>query len=261
MVRPISLASRYAGITTAMRLSCSTEGQVSSKPVRLKTIRTAAAAAEPQSAWFRGRTALLVLLGLVAIVAARVVYAYASFPSDHTPEGAYLRVTIAVNRGRAQDFFAYTETRAQHAAYTIRDYRKKARERVLSAYPEPERARLAQEYAAEAQAADGADIFALYAKRYGWMTRLRRDLSGIKKVELAGDRATVETARGTRYPFRRRENGIWGLTLFTPVLDAEAERAARDFSVIDKAAADFMRAPGPASVSSALPSSRASASP
>jgi len=186
------------------------------------------------------------LLGLGALAGARVVYAYATFPSDRSPEGAYLRVAIAVNRGRAEDFFAYTETRAQHAAFTIRDFRRKARVRVLAAYPEPERSRLAQEYAAEADAPDGADVFALYAKRYGWMARLRRDLSGIKKVEVSGDRATVETAHGTRYPFRRRENGIWGLTLFTPILDAEAERAARDYSVIDKAAADYQRVPTPA---------------
>jgi hypothetical protein len=192
------------------------------------------------------RIALLALLGAGALVGARVVYAYATFPSDRSPEGAYLRVAIAVNRGRAEDFFAYTETRAQHAAFTIRDFRRKARERVLAAYPEPERTRLAQEYAAEADAPDGADVFALYAKRHGWMARLRRDLSGIKKVEVSADRATVETAHGTRYPFRRRENGIWGLTLFTPILDAEAERAARDYSVIDKAAADYQRAPTPA---------------
>lgn len=205
-----------------------------------------AASTATTPAWFRRRRWLLVLVGLGLLVAARVVYAYLSFPSDRTPQGAYLRVAIAVNRGHAEDFFAYTETRAQHAAYTIRDYRKKARERVLASYPEPERSRLAQEYAAEANAPDGADIFALYAKRYGWMARLRRDLSGIKKIEISGDRATVETAHGTRYPFRRRENGIWGLTSFTPMLDAEAERAARDFSVIEKAAADYQRVPAPA---------------
>ena len=189
------------------------------------------------------------LLGVGALVGARVVYAYVAFPSDRTPEGAYLRVAIAVNQGKPEAFFAYTETRAQHAAYTIRDFRKKSRERVLAAYPEPERTRLAREYAAEADAPDGADVFALYAKRYGWMARLRRDLSGVKKVEVAEDRATVETAHGTRYPFRRRENGIWGLTLFTPILDAEAERAARDHSVIEKAAADYQRLPRPASSS------------
>lgn len=202
------------------------------------------------------RRIVLALLGVVAALAlGRIAYAYLAFPSDRTPEGAYLRVAIAVNRGRAEDFFAYTETRAQHAAYTIRDFRKKARERVLAAYPEPERSRLAQEYAAEANAPDGSDLFALYAKRFGWMVKLRRDLSGIKRVEIAGDRATVETARGTRYAFRRRENGIWGLTLFTPLLDAEAERAARDFSVIDKAAADYARAPAvpAASASAATP--------
>lgn len=189
----------------------------------------------------RRRGLIYVALGLAALGAARLVYAYASFPSDRTPEGAYLRVAIAVNRGRAEDFFAYIETRAQHAAYTIRDYRRKARERVRAAYPEPERSRLLAAYAAEADAPDGADVFALYAKRYGWMARLRRDLSGIRRIERAGERATVETVRGTRYPFRRRDNGIWGLTEFTPVLDAEAERAARDFTVIDKAAEDFAR--------------------
>lgn len=183
------------------------------------------------------------LLGVLGLVVARIVYAYAAFPSDKTPEGAYLRVAIAVNRGRAEDFFAYLETRAQHAAYTIRDYRKKSLTRLQAAYPEPERSRLSQAYAAEANAPDGADVFALYAQRNGWIARLRRDLSGIKKVELSGDRATVETVHGTRYPFRRRENGIWGLTLFTPTLDAEAQRAARDYQVIDKAAADYERAP------------------
>jgi murein DD-endopeptidase MepM/ murein hydrolase activator NlpD len=211
---------------------------------------TAAAPTKTPSAWLRRRKVWLSLAGLALVLAVRVIYAYRSFPSDRTPEGAYLRVAIAVNRGRAEDFFAYTETRAQHAAYTIRDYRKKARERVLAAYPEPERTRLADEYAAEASAPDGADVFALYAKRHGWLARLRRDLSGVKKIETAGDRATVETAHGTRYSFRRRENGIWGLTLFTPLLDAEAERAARDFSVIDKAAADYARAPGAAPVPS-----------
>jgi hypothetical protein len=170
------------------------------------------------------------------------VWARLSFPSDRTPQGAYLRVVIAVNRGRAEDFFAYTETRAQHACYTIRDYRKKTRERVLSSFPEPERSKLAAEYAEEAAAPDGADVFALYARRNLWMNRLRRDMSGIAKVEIQGERATVETARGTRYPFRKRENGIWGLTLFTATLSAEAEKAARDLDLIDKAASDYERA-------------------
>jgi hypothetical protein len=202
------------------------------------------AASSPPAAKRQARKLLLLaLLALGAALLARLTYAYLSFPSDRTPEGAYLRVVIAVNRGRPEDFFAYTETRAQHAAYTIRDFRKKARERVLATYPEPDRTRLAEQYAPEANAADGADVFALYAKRHGWITRLRRDLSGVKKVEIAGDRATVETAHGTRYPFRRRENGIWGMTQFTPLLDAEAERAARDYSVIEQAALDYGRAP------------------
>src|SRR5450432_1864841 len=164
------------------------------------------------------------------------------FPSDHTPQGAYLRVVIAVNRGRAEDFFAYTETRAQHACYTIRDYRKKTRDRVLASFPEPERSKLAASYTEEAAAPDGADEFVIYARRNGWMNRLRRDLSGISKIDIQGERATIETARGTRYAFRRRENGIWGLTMFTAELMAESEKAARDLEMVKRAADDYERA-------------------
>ena len=39
--------------------------------------------------------------------------------------------------------------------------------------------------------------------------------------------------------FRRRENGIWGLTMFTAELQAEAERASRDLEVVDAAARDY----------------------
>jgi hypothetical protein len=190
---------------------------------------------------FRAR---LILLGVVvvALVAYRVTRH--PFPSDRTPEGAYLRVAKAVNQDRPEDFFAYLETPAQHAAYSIRDYRKKARDRVLATYPEPERTRLAAAYAADATAADGPDLFRTYAVRRGFVALLRRDLSGVAKTETVGERATVETVRGTRYAFRRRENGIWGLTLFTPALTADAEKAARDYQLIDRAASDYERVGG-----------------
>ncbi len=186
---------------------------------------------------FRGGLALLVLAALWLAVE------HLRYPSDRTPEGAYYRVAIAVNRGDPAQFFAYLETPAQHACYTIRDFRKKARLRILAAYPEPDRGVMARRYEAEASAPDGADVFSLYAQRLGWMSRLRKDLSGIAKVETQGERATVETVRGTRYPFRRRpENGIWGLTLFTAALTEEAQRAARDLKLIETAAADYERA-------------------
>jgi hypothetical protein len=166
------------------------------------------------------------------------------FPSDRTPQGAYLRIVKAINRGRPEDCFAYLETAAQHAAYSIRDYRRSMRARVLAAYPEPERSRLAGSLREEAEAPDGADVFALHARRHGWIDRLRKDLSGIERVEIAGERATLSTVRGTRYAFRRRENGIWGLTLFTAALVADAEKAARDAAMVEKAARDFERARG-----------------
>jgi hypothetical protein len=191
----------------------------------------------------RKKRALLAAGFFSVAVALYFAVSHASFPSDRTPEGAYYRVVIAVNKAQPLAIFPYLETPAQHACYTIRDYRKRARERVLATYPEPDRSELATRHAAEAAAPDGADVFALYAERLGWITKLRRDLSGIAKIETRGERATVETVRGTRYPFRRRpENGIWGLTLFTPTLAAEAERAARDFALIDAAAQDYERA-------------------
>ncbi|MBI3200400.1 MAG: hypothetical protein HYZ29_02585 [Myxococcales bacterium] len=168
-------------------------------------------------------------------------WSYLRFPSDRTPEGAYLRIIKAVHEGRAEAFFAYTETEAQHACFTIRTYRRQARDKVLEAYPEPERTRLSEAWADEALAADGADVFALQARRHAWVDRLRRDLSGIARVEVVGDRATIQTVKGTRYPFRKRDNGIWGLTLFTAALGAEAEKAARDAAQIEKNAADYLR--------------------
>jgi hypothetical protein len=54
----------------------------------------------------------------------------------------------------------------------------------------------------------------------------------------------VVTSRGTRWPFRRRDNGIWGLTIFTAELVAEAERTTRDLEVVVAAADDYDRMRG-----------------
>ncbi|MGE5784499.1 MAG: hypothetical protein ACM3ZE_07905 [Myxococcales bacterium] len=189
------------------------------------------------------RRLLLILASLLVLVpVAFAVRAWTRFPSDRTPEGAYLRVVTAVNRGAPERAFAYIETRAQHACYTVRDMRRKSLEAINAHFPEAVRDQAAAPYRALAVAADGADVFAIYARERGWLDRLRRDLSGIASTEVKGDRATIVTARGTRYAFRRRENGIWGLTLFTAALDAEAAKASRDFAIIDQSAKDYERA-------------------
>ena len=163
------------------------------------------------------------------------------FPPDTVPQGAYFHIAALLGEGDARGCFAYLEDAAQHAAYTIRDYRKKASDRVAAAYPEPERTRLLEQYRPFASAPDGADVWAEMGARKGWIARLRRDLSGIAKVETSGDRATIETAGGTRYAFRKRENGMWGLSMFTAELVAEAARAARDNDGVDKAVSDYER--------------------
>jgi hypothetical protein len=188
--------------------------------------------------------ALAAALGLVIVAGARAINKR-PFPPDTTPEGAYARVALAIAERRPRDAFAYLETEAQWAAYTIRDTRKKACDRVRASYPPADGAALLGGWKDEADAPDGADVFALLAGKRGWVARLDRDLSGAARVEVQGERATLVTVRGTRYPFRRRENGIWGLTIFTAELQAEAERASRDLEVVERAASDYERARPP----------------
>lgn len=190
-----------------------------------------------------GRRAALGALAAIALVGGGLAWRrMVRFPPDTTPEGAYLRVAYSIGQEEVRNCFAYLEERAQHATWSLRDYRQKAFARVKATYPEPERARLLALYRPHAQTADAADVWAELAERHGWVVRLRRDLSGIVRVEVQGERATIETARGTRYAFRRRDNGIWGLATFTAELVAASERAARDWDVVQRAATDYERA-------------------
>ncbi|MDP9000683.1 MAG: hypothetical protein M3O46_11285 [Myxococcota bacterium] len=178
---------------------------------------------------------------LLVICVSAIAINHRPFPPDTTPAGAYARIALCIAERRPRDAFPYLETDAQWAAYTIRDMRAKACDRVRASYPRGERERLLEAWHEEAEGRDGADVFALLATRKGWIARLERDLSGAAHVDVQGDRATVVTGRGTRYPFRRRENGIWGLTVFTAELQAEAERASRDREVVERDAADYDR--------------------
>src|SRR5579884_799978 len=140
----------------------------------------------------------LPLLVLAALLAAAVavgahVINRRPFPPDTTPEGAYARIALSIAERRPRDAFAYLETDAQWAAYTIRDARRRASERVRAAYPEAQRGPLLREWKDEAEAPDGADVFALMAARRGWIRRLERDLSGVASVDVRGERATVVT--------------------------------------------------------------------
>jgi hypothetical protein len=193
------------------------------------------------------RRTLLVLAAIVTllVVAGSMATARRPFPPDTTPEGAYDRIALAIAERRPRDAFAYLETEAQWACFTIRDLRKRASDRVRAAYPPSEQPKLLDAWREGAEAADGPDVLVFMAKRNAWIERLQRDLSGVAHVDVQGERATVVTVRGTRYPFRRRDNGIWGLTIFTAQLQAEAERAARDMEMVDKAAGDYEHARGP----------------
>jgi hypothetical protein len=178
---------------------------------------------------------------VVAVTGLVVAAIFRPFPPDKTPAGAYMRIAKSVGVDDPRGFFAYLETEAQWACYTIRDMRAQASARVAASYPEPQRTELLAQYAPIAQAGDGSDVFAMYYEDRGWSRRLRKDLSGVAQVEIDGDRASVVTARGARWPFRRRDNGIWGITVFTAELVAEAERATNDLAVVSAAADDYDR--------------------
>jgi hypothetical protein len=188
----------------------------------------------------RRRLVLLAAAALAALLAWALLRT--PFPSDRTPEGAYRRLARSVAQDDPRGFFAYLETDAQWACFTIHDMRAKASKRIAESYPEPQRSEMLGQYKAASDAADGSELFAVVYRERGWARRLRKDLSGVTKVESEGDRASVVTAQGTRYPFRRRDNGIWGLTIFTAELLAEAQKATRDLAVVTAAADDYDRA-------------------
>jgi hypothetical protein len=192
---------------------------------------------------FSRRRALRIAIVLTAL-ALVIAAIFRPFPPDKTPAGAYMRIAKSVAVDDPKGFFAYLETEAQWSCYTIRDMRAKARARVGASFPEPQRSELLAQYEKLGAAADGSDIFAIYYDDRGWSRRLRKDLSGVAQVEIEGDRASVVTALGTRYPFRRRDNGIWGITIFTAELVAEAEKATRDLAVLSAAADDYDRLSG-----------------
>jgi hypothetical protein len=166
------------------------------------------------------------------------------FPSEKTPEGAYVRIALAIAEGRLVDVFPYIEDEAQWASYTIRKERAAALARAEHSYPAEAFSALVAAYGPDARAADGADVFVRIGKARGWFGRMRRDLSGVARAEVDGDRATIVTARGTRYPMRRRTVGLWGLTSFTAELLADAERATRDRARVEEAARDYDLAAG-----------------
>ena len=182
----------------------------------------------------------IIALAVVALVACVLAFTlYHPWPSDRTPEGAYMRIARSIATGQTREIFPYLEEDARWSAYTIRDARKKAYDRASAAYPEPERSKMLATLEPYEKAEDGSDVFAIMAEERGWIARLRKDLSGVVSTEINGDRATVVTARGTRYSFRRRDNGIWGLTMFTAEMVVESEKASRDLSMVEASASDY----------------------
>ena len=185
------------------------------------------------------------MLALLCVPLGWSAYGALRFPSDRTPDGAYLRIVLALNNGNERDVFPYLEEEAQNAICTIHEYRAKSLKLVRDSFDEPDRSQWEAVYREEGDADGPAGLWVVLALRNGWDARLRADLSGIASVEQVGQRATVVTSRGTRYPFRQASSGFWGLATFTAELVSQKDRAPRDFSFVEKAAADYDRARKP----------------
>lgn len=190
------------------------------------------------------------LLALAAVAAALavvlVVRAFASLPPETRPEGSYVRIAERISSGAERGVFELLDDRAKDACNRLFRARREASNLVDGVYPEPERARLLERWRPIASVESAADAWDVLSSRRGWIATLRRDLSGVTRATIDGDTATIETARGARYPFAKRADGTWGLALFTADLTDEAWRAERDLEVIQAAAADYARVPSPA---------------
>jgi hypothetical protein len=185
----------------------------------------------------------LVIAAAVVIASVALFFVLRTpFPANDTPEGAYARIAKALGEGHPRDVFPYLETDAQWACISIHDAKKSAADRIARSYPANEKDAALGEVGPLASSADGEDVFVKTAEARGWLARVNKDLSGSKSVEISGDRATVVTARGTRYSFRRRDNGMWGMTMFTAELVSDRDKATRDLSVVNAAADDYDRA-------------------
>jgi len=180
----------------------------------------------------------LAVLAAAALFAAVYVRRY---PADTTPEGAYLRLAKHLELGQPELAFSYLEVDARDAAYVMARSRTDALARVRAAFPAEEARAFAESYAALATGDDGPKAFARYAEPRGWLRRLAKDVSPIDHVEADGERATVVTRKGTRYPFHRDRDGRYGLTSFTAELVAQAKQATRDLEVVGRSAADYER--------------------
>lgn len=180
----------------------------------------------------------VVALAVAAFVLLRVL---AGAPAATTPEGAYVRVAEKISSGDVEGVFGLLDDASRDACARLSRARKDARALVDGTFPEPDRTRLLAEYAPVADAADAAGVWRVLSASRGWVTLLRRDLSGVDVVEAQGDAATIRTARGARYPFARRSDGTWGIALFTDDLLEDAWRAERDLETIESASADYAR--------------------
>ncbi len=198
-------------------------------------------------------------IALAALAALAIVFVgwrlLAGAPPDTQPEGAYVRVAERISAADARGVFTLLDDDGKSACERLWRARREASTLVESTYPEPradrpldlgaERAQLLESYRPIADAEDPAAVWVVLAAQRSWIAILRRDLSGVTKVDLDGDMAVIHTARGTQYPFAKRANGTWGLSLFTTELVADAWRAERDLEVIRSASADYARVPPP----------------
>ena len=155
----------------------------------------------------------------------------AEFPPDTQPDGATCASRTTISRARRARSLL-PEDAAQHATFTIRDFRAKAAAR-RDALPEPERSKLMASYHEIASAPDGPSV-----SDPGARARLDRAAAQDLSESLRSDRGRARDGRHRARdplllsPARQRH---LGLTMFTAELLVEADAPARDFDVVLRA--------------------------
>ncbi len=228
-------ANRFPRSSKARAVICAGDAQVRYASAAL---RGGLVGAGPRHPMYEGRSASpakrqrLFWIGGAAVVAALLAAAWmswvhASYPSDREPRGAYVRIVESVTRNRPEDFFAYLEDAAQHACFTIRDYRKAALGRVRASFPGERAARVRAALRSDRGCSRRSRGIGLLCAKAKAGSQARSRLARAAAVEIQGERAARRHGAGHSLQLPTPCGWDLGAHGLSPKLTSEARRAQR----------------------------------
>ncbi len=187
---------------------------------------------------------LFALAFCLVIALGTALVTHRPFPPDATPEGAYARIALALSNGRPKDAFAYLETDAQWAGY-LDPRRSETGRRAREGKLPGDRTGSVARGVAQRGGRAGRRRCVRSSGQTPWVDRAARE--GLVGRDSDGNTGRPRDHRNRAKhallvsPTRQRHLGA---DPFTAELQAEAERAARDLDVVERAADDYDRGHG-----------------